>query len=108
MNTATNTAADRELQAGIAVPAAQPRPLYWSLRRELWENRSLTVAPVAIAALCFFAFTISTIGMPARRHDTLLLAEAKRRATINEPFDGVAVAMFASCALIAAWKSTFR
>ena len=27
------------------------RPFYWSLRRELWENRSIYIAPLAVAAL---------------------------------------------------------
>lgn len=32
--------------------AARPvRPLYWSLRRELWENRSVYMAPAAVAGL---------------------------------------------------------
>ena len=38
-------------------PAAAPavlratRPLYWSVRRELWENRSIYIAPLAVAAV---------------------------------------------------------
>ena len=27
------------------------QPIYWSVRRELWENRSIYIAPVAVAAL---------------------------------------------------------
>jgi ABC-2 type transport system permease protein len=27
------------------------RPLYWSVRRELWENRSIYIAPLAVAAV---------------------------------------------------------
>jgi ABC-2 type transport system permease protein len=43
-----------------AMPAAAhaTRPLYWSLRRELWENRAIYVAPAAVAGLMLFA----TIG----------------------------------------------
>jgi ABC-2 type transport system permease protein len=32
------------------------RPMYWSVRRELWENRSIYVAPFAIAVLTLFGF----------------------------------------------------
>src|SRR2546430_11904121 len=29
-------------------------PLYWSLRRELWENRSIYIAPLAVAGVIVF------------------------------------------------------
>jgi len=35
--------------------------MYWSLRRELWENRAIYVGPVAVAAVFLFGFSISTI-----------------------------------------------
>jgi ABC-2 type transport system permease protein len=41
-----------------------PRPLYWSVRRELWENRSIYVAPLAVAAVFLFGFALSTIMLP--------------------------------------------
>jgi ABC-2 type transport system permease protein len=37
------------------------RPLYWSIRRELGENRSIYLAPLAVGAVVVFAFSISTI-----------------------------------------------
>lgn len=47
--------------ATSATLAARVRPFYWSVRRELWENRSIYVAPLAIAivmllSLCIFLF----------------------------------------------------
>jgi ABC-2 type transport system permease protein len=33
--------------------------LYWSLRRELWENRYLWIAPIAIGVLAYFGFLIN-------------------------------------------------
>jgi ABC-2 type transport system permease protein len=35
------------------------RPFFWSVRRELWENRSLFIAPLAAAALVLVGFAIS-------------------------------------------------
>ena len=32
-------------------PVRQTRPWYWSVRREVWENRSVYIAPLAAAAL---------------------------------------------------------
>ena len=52
------------------------RPMYWSVRRELWENRSIYLAPLAVAAFVQFGFMISTIGMPARRRAVLKIGRA--------------------------------
>lgn len=43
--------------------AASPeiRPLYWSVRRELWENRSLYIAPLAVAGVLLLGFLTSLI-----------------------------------------------
>ena len=45
-------------------PRATTRPLYWSVRRELWENRSIYIAPLAAAGVLLLGFLIST-GWPA-------------------------------------------
>lgn len=49
-----------------ASPVRLTRPMYWSIRRELWENRSIYLAPLAVAALVTFAMLISMIGMPRK------------------------------------------
>ncbi len=62
MNTQSN-AMSESIQAQSAVPAAIPisRAFYWSVRRELWENRSIYMAPVAVAAVVLAAFSVSAI-----------------------------------------------
>jgi ABC-2 type transport system permease protein len=72
---------------------AETRPFRWSVRRELWENRSLYLAPLSIAALFMFGFMVSTFGMPHRRRAVLLLDPAKQRAMIGEPYDVAAVVL---------------
>ena len=37
--------------------------MYWSVRRELWENRWIYIAPVVAAALYLVAFAISLVRM---------------------------------------------
>jgi ABC-2 type transport system permease protein len=44
---------------------SEPRRLFWCIRREVWENRSLYVAPLAVAALILLGFLYSTIRVPA-------------------------------------------
>src|SRR6059058_2269979 len=71
--------------------SATTRPLYWSARRELWENRSIYIAPLIVAAVVLFGFLVSTIGMPERRQGVLLLDPAHQRAAIGMPYDVAAM-----------------
>lgn len=54
------TDAVSSFEGNVAVPAVIPfgRRFYWSVRRELWENRSLYLAPLSVAALFLLAFLI--------------------------------------------------
>src|SRR6476620_2249240 len=79
--------------AGVSDPgqSAKTRPFYWSVWRELWENRSIYVAPVLVAAVVLFGFLVSTIGLPERRQAVLLLDPAKARAAIDTPYNVAAI-----------------
>jgi ABC-2 type transport system permease protein len=61
------------------------------VRRELWENRSIYVAPLIVAVVVLFGFLISTIGLPERRQAVLLLEPAKARAAIEMPYNVAAM-----------------
>jgi ABC-2 type transport system permease protein len=69
MNTQSNAVAGAFTQSRGSL-ASVLRPLYWSVRRELWENRSIYIAPVVVAALFLFGFSISTIRI--RLHKEVL------------------------------------
>src|SRR6266508_1873477 len=86
-----------EIGPEILSPA---RPMYWSLRRELWENRSLYVAPLVVAAVLLFGFSISTIGMPQRRRAVLLLDPAQQRAVIGKPYDIAATMLIVTAFIV--------
>ena len=92
MNTETNT-----VSAGVSDPGysnAGTRPFYWSVWRELWENRSIYVAPLIVAVVQVFALAISTIGLAERRRVVLLLDDpVKQRAAIEAPYDMAAMMM---------------
>src|SRR6266481_1879783 len=80
--------------AGVSDPSyrpTSPRPFYWSVWRELWENRSIYVAPVLVAIVVLFGFLVSTIGLPERRRAVLLLDPAKARAAIEAPYNVAAI-----------------
>jgi ABC-2 type transport system permease protein len=76
----------------IVKTATSPtQPFYWSVRRELWENRSLYVAPLIVAAVALIGFFVSTVGMPQRRQAVLLLDPAQQRVMIGAPYDVAAM-----------------
>src|SRR5258708_18408447 len=63
--------------------AAMPwtRIMYWLVRRELWEYRSIYIAPLAIAAVVLFGFLIATLGRALATADL-----TQRRAVLEGPF----------------------
>src|SRR6266478_5322421 len=60
-------------------PAAMSatRPLYWSVRRELWENRSIYIAPLVAAIVFLLGFFISTVSLRHRMHGVWPLDSAQ-------------------------------
>src|SRR6266498_3473520 len=94
MSTESNIVSE---SAGVAAPGystAATQPFYWSVWRELWENRSIYVAPLIVAAVQVFGFAISTIGLAERRRGVLLLDDpVKQRAAIEAPYDVAAMMM---------------
>ena len=63
MNTQSDAMPESPFGSQRMAPAAMSatRPLYWSIRRELWENRFIYIAPLAVGAVVLFAFSISAI-----------------------------------------------
>lgn len=71
MNTQSNTTSESRLQSHgftTAVVAAT-RPLYWSVRRELWENRSVYIAPLAAAVVFLCGFLIRIVHLRFHMED---------------------------------------
>jgi ABC-2 type transport system permease protein len=69
--------------APVAIPPA--RLMYWSVRRELWENRSIYIAPLAVAGVFLFGFLISLIHLPAKTRAALALNAVQQHA-IQQPY----------------------
>jgi ABC-2 type transport system permease protein len=89
--------------SGLGYYGAPTRPLYWSVWRELWENRSIYIVPLIVAAVQVFAFAISTIGLAERRRAVLLLDPAKQGATIEQPYDMAAIMMLFTVFIVGAF-----
>jgi ABC-2 type transport system permease protein len=82
MNTQSNTIPESFDSQRIAPQLSATQPLLWSVRRELWENRSIYIAPLAVAVVVLFGFLIATIGRAMSTHDP-----AQRAAVLTEPND---------------------
>jgi len=82
MNTQSKAIRESLDARGIA-PAAlsSTRPMYWSIRRELWENRSIYIAPLAVAVVTLFGYLIATMGYTMSTTNL-----AQRRAALEEPY----------------------
>lgn len=91
--------------AGVLNEARETRPFSWSVRRELWENRSLFVAPSIVALVELFGFGLSIIGLAERRRSALLLDPAHRRVAIELPYDIAAVMLMMTAFIIGLFYS---
>jgi ABC-2 type transport system permease protein len=67
------------------------RPFYWSVRRELWENRSIYLAPLIAAAVVIFGYGMTAFDLPRLRRNALALESTRMRAAIELPYDAAAM-----------------
>ena len=90
------------LAARRAAPAAAPaaRPMYWSVRRELWEYRSIYVAPLAVAAVFLLGFSISLIRLPGKMRAAMALDPVRQHALIMQPYHLSAMAIMATMVIV--------
>src|SRR5881275_1227100 len=96
MNNQSKIMSGLPVNSGVSDPGynnSLTRPFYWSVRRELWENRSIYLAPLIVAVFEVIGFAISTIGLADRRRAVLLLDAAHQRAAIEQPYDLAAMMM---------------
>jgi ABC-2 type transport system permease protein len=85
-----------------AAPAALPatRPMYWSVLRELWEHRSILIAPLAVAVFVLLGFLISTVRVPARMRAVWALDPAKRLGSVAMPYNVAAAFLIVTAFIV--------
>jgi ABC-2 type transport system permease protein len=77
------------------------RSMYWSVRRELWEYRSIYIAPLAVAALYLFGFLISAFRLPNKMRTALALDPMKQYKLIVQPYHFAVALIMVTTFLIA-------
>lgn len=69
--------------AGVPTPT---RPLYWSIRRELWEYRSIYIAPLAAAGVFLAGFAISLFHLPQKMRELASLDLERQQQLVRQPY----------------------
>jgi ABC-2 type transport system permease protein len=102
MNTPSNAVPDSPLDLQPSAPAvvSATRPVYWSIRREFWENRYLYIAPMAVSAVFLFGFLINSIHSPGQLRDLVALDSAHKHEHISGPFDISAALLMGTAILL--------
>jgi ABC-2 type transport system permease protein len=64
MSIEANAGSASDVREMSPAAAARTRPYFWSLKRELWENRSVWIAPLAAAGFILLGFAVSLLRTP--------------------------------------------
>jgi ABC-2 type transport system permease protein len=88
MNTQSKAMPESSLESQVSAPAviSPAQRMYWSVRRELWESRSIYIAPLAVAALILVGFLISLIHLPEKMRAELSLHTMHHYEILTEPY----------------------
>ena len=89
MNTQSNAIPESPLESQAVAPTVIPvsRRIYWSLQRELWENRWIYIAPLAAAAVFLFGFLVSMINLRRRIHGVWPLDPTEQHHVLAVPYE---------------------
>ena len=87
-----------EDRAHAVIPPSQQ--FLWSLRRELWENRYLYLAPLAVAMLFLIGYLISLIRPAPGLQDAFFIFNSAQPAAIQQPYNLAAMLIMATTFLL--------
>ena len=104
MNTRSNVMSE----AAAATPAMSPAVITpmqrftWLVKRELWESRSIYIAPLAAAGLILFGFVVSLVRMPEKIRAREALEALQQRELTQQPYIFAAGLVMAVTLMVAA------
>jgi ABC-2 type transport system permease protein len=103
MNTQANAMNGTPLESQRVVPAvlSATHPFYWSVRRELWENRAIYLTPLAAAGVFLIGFLISSAHLARHMRSALALDAIHLREKIAQPYDYAAGMVMLASLLVA-------
>src|SRR5689334_15701538 len=103
MNTQSDVLPESSRES-LAIAAAEiplTRRMYWALRRELWENRAIYIAPLAAAGVALLGFLLTLAHLPARMRRASTLGPMELHKLVEQPFDAAAALLMGTFLLVA-------
>jgi len=88
MNTPADVMSQSPLDSRTTAPAiaAATRLWYWCVRRELWEHRSIYLAPLIVAVLVLVGYVFRILIVPHTMRELPMLDPMRQQAVLSEPF----------------------
>jgi len=88
MSTQSNAVPGPSIDSQVSVPAVSSatRPFYWSVRRELWEYRSIYIAPLIAGAVVTLGTLISLIWLPHSMREYAAMGPVHERVMLAMPY----------------------
>jgi ABC-2 type transport system permease protein len=107
MNPPSYTTLGSPLDSHAIAPAAllETRPMYWSIRRELWENRSIYVGPLAVGGVALLGSLINLIRLPHTMRELAAMEPAHQTIMLAHPYAHVAMLLLLTEFLIGVFYS---
>jgi ABC-2 type transport system permease protein len=105
--TTPSNAMPGSLDAQAVAPAAMSatRPMYWSVRRELWENRSICIAPLAAGAVYLLGFMISMIWLPRSMRELAAQHPVNQQVALAMPYSHAAMLLMVTALIVGVFYS---
>jgi ABC-2 type transport system permease protein len=85
---------------GLGSQGPPTSPFYWSVRRELWENRSLYIALLIVCGIVVFGWFVRALDLPQLRRNALALDPVHQRAAIEAPYDMAAMVLILTAFIV--------
>jgi ABC-2 type transport system permease protein len=96
---------------GSAPPSAAAIPawrrFHWLLRRELWESRSIYVAPLGVAALILVGSLIGAFQLPETVRAAATLAPAQRHEALVQPYQTASLLLMFTTFVVSIFYSLY-
>ena len=103
MNTGAEPISPIEARASVMVAVPAYHRFLWTVRRELWEHRSIFLAPLAVAAL--FIVSVFIGGLHGLSFGIFVQDAGSRRHQSAAPFDLVALVIMGTTFLVTVFYS---
>jgi len=103
MSAQSNAMPDARFESQVAAIAdiSTMRCLYWSLKRELWEYRSIYLAPIGVSSLLLFGFMINAVHLPEKMRRAAAFSPTEQHKVMEQPFDYAALLIMLTTFIVA-------